>query len=129
MTSYEKVIQSFHSKPQKKSLFPEGLIHEFFNTALGYFELDLYLLNWNEDSFEFEKELSTSEISLLSSLMYQAYMERELDRIIKLNSIVGKDISLTGMGDSKRVTNARLESLAKSNQTTINKLKESSFYD
>ena len=42
--------------------------------------------------------------------MYVNYLTQELSRVMKLNGIIGKDISLTGMDARKRVTIQELES-------------------
>ncbi|ASA21824.1 hypothetical protein [Paenibacillus donghaensis] len=128
-TPYEKVQKSFYAKFQSPVILPDGLIKEFFETALSEFELELYELQWSDESNEFETDLKKIEINLLGRCMYTAYLEREIDRIIKLTNIVGKDISLTGMGDAKRFS---LQALA-NEEEKISKLKymlkTNSFYD
>ena len=47
-------------------------------------------------------------VSTLGSMMYVRYLTRELSRVLKLSGIVGKDLSITGSGDTKRVTNQEL---------------------
>src|ERR1051325_10653698 len=95
MTTYQDILNSFYSRLQSTKLLPEGLVKEFFNQALGDFEVDLYPLEWNNETQEFPKEIDRSIINLLGRLMYSSYLSREADRIVKLTNIVGKDISLT----------------------------------
>lgn len=42
-------------------------------------------------------------------MMKRSYCVREISRINKIQNIVGKDISLTGTGDQKRVSMEELE--------------------
>ncbi|WP_063565471.1 hypothetical protein [Paenibacillus sp. O199] len=129
MTTYQDILNSFYSRFQSTKLLPEGLVKEFFNQALGDFEIDLYPLGWNIESQEFDEILERSIINLLGRLMYASYLSREVDRIVKLTNIVGKDISLTGMGDSKRFSMMKLaEEESKINEMK-SKLKTSSYYE
>lgn len=96
---------------------------------MSEFELELYELNWNDDKNEFEGNLKGSEINLLGRLMYIAYLERENDRIIKLTNIVGKDVSLTGLGDSKKYTHQALSDQNDKAAALKYMLKNNSFYD
>ncbi|OMD67466.1 hypothetical protein [Paenibacillus odorifer] len=128
-TPYIKVQKSFYAKPQNRILFPIELEREFFNVALSEFELELYELDWNEDLEQFDKELTGAEINLLGRLMYIAYLERENDRIIKLTNIIGKDISLNGMGDSKRFTLQTISAQQSKASDLVHMLKTNSFYD
>ncbi|MGV2885480.1 hypothetical protein [Paenibacillus taichungensis] len=129
MTTYQDILNSFYSRLQSTKLLPEGLVKEFFNQALGDFEVDLYPLEWNSETQEFPKEIDRSIINLLGRLMYSSYLSREADRIVKLTNIVGKDISLTGMGDSKRFSMMKLlEEESRINELK-SKLKPSSYYE
>lgn len=128
-TPYIKVQKSFYAKPQNRILFPIELEKEFFNVALSEFELELYELDWNDEADQFDKDLTGAEINLLGRLMYIAYLERENDRIIKLTNIIGKDISLNGMGDSKRFTIQTLTAQQNKVSKLMYMLKTNSFYD
>ncbi|MGZ9868119.1 hypothetical protein ACU3L3_06830 [Priestia endophytica] len=125
-TPYVKVQSVFHSKPQEKKALPEGLEEQFFINAVGDFETDLYPLHILEDN-GLQEDLTNSEIQVIGLLMYKHYLERELDRILKLNNIIGRDIKTTGLGDSKSNTNKRLESLQEEIDKKISKLKPLTF--
>jgi hypothetical protein len=125
-TPYVKVQSVFHSKPQEKKALPEGLEEQFFINAVGDFETDLYPLHILEDN-SLQEDLTNSEIQVIGLLMYKHYLERELDRILKLNNIIGRDIKATGLGDSKSNTNKRLESLKEEIDKKISKLKPLTF--
>jgi hypothetical protein len=128
-TPYEKVQNSFYAKFQSTDIIDRGLEDEFFKAALSDFELELYSLEWNENEKVFEGNLKIPEINLLGRSMYCAYLEREIDRIIKLTNIIGKDISLTGMGDAKRFSILRLQVEEGKIASIKSMLKTNSFYD
>lgn len=156
MTPYSSILDSFHSSFQSRVVIPDGLVDQFFYTAVGDFELEIFELLIIKEDIEVEieseiegepntfitqniivgveildsdKQLNRSQINLLGKLMYKAYLSRERDRVLKLNNIVGRDIRLTGMADTKYAFNrAYLELLGEITELT-NKLKENTFSD
>lgn len=128
-TPYGKVQNVFHSSFQSQvEILPE-LEQQFFVNAIGDFSLDLYNLDYDLDSYEIEQDLSQAEINLLGKLMYKYYLQRERDRIMKLNNIVGRDIKLTGMSDTKQAINKMYNGLLNEIDTMIHKLKDNTYYD
>lgn len=126
-TSKSDVLRYFHTEFQSPTPLNEGLENQFLLKAIGDFELDLYPIEYDEDENIFDINLSTSEKSLLGKLMYKHYLSREMDRILKLNNIAGKDISLTSVGQSKSTILKATQDLKTEIDKTINKLKTSSF--
>ncbi|MCM3274511.1 hypothetical protein, partial [Paenibacillus elgii] len=108
-----KILNVFHSKIQSTIPIPEDLEKQFFESALGEFSLDLYELTYDQTNGLINEDLGRAEISLLGVLMHKAYQEREVDRFIKLNNLVGRDLSLTGTGDTKRMAMENLQRIAK----------------
>src|SRR5690606_32976665 len=126
---FEKIQNVFHSKFQSKiELMPE-LEQQFFINAISDFEVELYPLPFNEESFDIEEDLSYPEINLLGTLMYKEYLHRERDKTLKLNNIVGKDIKLTAMANSKYAMNTAYSSLLSEIAEKIGKLKSLNFED
>jgi hypothetical protein len=123
-----EILDNFHSQFQSKTVLDPTLEEQFFVMALGEFELDLYELNYNDVDQEISEDLSRYEVNLLGQLMYKAYKKREKDRIMKLNNIVGRDIEMTGMGQSKQTAIKEYELILDEITDTINKIKNSSFY-
>jgi hypothetical protein len=128
-TPKSKVIDKFHSKFQSPIALPSALEDEFLLTAIGDFELDLYDLNYDDVGGQFPSDLSNKEINVLGTLMYKAYLNRERDRILKLNNIIGRDIKLTAMAESKAQINKAYEQVCGEVNNLINKLKDNSFYE
>ena len=101
-TPFEKIQNSFHSKFQSKTILNPELEKQFFFEAIGVFSLELYDLDYIEISEEIKQDLKQHHINLLGHLMYKSYLGRERDRMLKLNNIIGKDVQMTGLSDSKR---------------------------
>lgn len=108
-TTYNAVLSSFQSLPQSKYLLPDGLIKQWFFDALGEYELEIKELNFDERMDEFDCKLTRYQIKTIALIMYTYYLTRELSRAEKLSGISGKDISITGGDESKRMTKADLE--------------------
>lgn len=128
-TPYEKVVNVFHSKFQSKTEIIPELEMQFFINALGNFELDLYPITFDEDIEVISETLTKSEILVLGTLMYKEYLSKERDRILKLNNIIGRDIKLTGAGDSKTNINRTMTELENQIAVMVDKLKNNNFDD
>lgn len=126
-TTFEDVVNSFHSHPLCKTEFPEGLESQFFDSALGIYELDIDSLDYDDETRTFSKKLHRSVVFTLGLIMYDQYLIRELSRVAKLNGIKGKDISLTGSDATKRVTYSMLISERERVAELLHKLKIHSF--
>lgn len=128
-TPYILMQNSFHSQFQSKITLDADLEKQFLLSAIGDFSLDLYELTWDSVNEEILEDLKQTEINLLGKLMYKYYLYRERDKVLKLNNIIGKDVRLTGMADSKGHINKTIESLNGEISEIINKMKTNSFYE
>lgn len=108
-TTYSEILSSFHSLPQSKYALPDGLEKQWFFDALGEYELELDELEYDEISDQFSTKLKQYQVKTIALIMYTYYLTRELSRAEKLSGINGKDISITGGDESKRITKADLE--------------------
>lgn len=126
-TPKSSVLNYFHTEFQSSIELDAGLENQFLLKAIGDFELDLYPIKYDSEANEFDYDLSIIEQSLLGKLMYKHYLSRERDRILKLNNIVGKDISLTSVGQSKSTIIKASENLKIEIDEILHKLKTSSF--
>lgn len=108
-TTFEDVLNSFHTHLQERKPLPSGLDYAFFESALAYYELEINSLDYIEDEQKFKSKLDRTVVYALGMLMYVQYLTRELSRIEKLNGFHGKDIQMTGSDESKRTTKADLE--------------------
>lgn len=122
-TPFEKVLMFFHSRFQSTTELPPELEKQFLIQGVSEFETDLYDLNFNAEFDEFEKQLTLPELNVLGALMYKGYLQRERDRMLKLNNIIGRDIRLTGMSDTKFAVNKAYGELLIEIEGMIAKLK------
>lgn len=109
-TSYLDVLKVFHSLLKSKIEIDEQLEYQWFLNALADYELEISSLDYLDNQKIFTNTLSRQIIRTLGIFMYVNYLTQELSRVMKLNGIIGKDISLTGMDATKRVTIQELES-------------------
>lgn len=109
-TSYLDVLKVFHSLLKSKFEINEDLEYQWFLNALADYELEISSLDYLDNQKIFANPLSRQIIRTLGLFMYVNYLTQELSRVMKLNGIIGKDISLTGMDATKRVTIQELES-------------------
>lgn len=110
-TTYEAIVDKFHSMPLTKFDIPEALEAEWLSTAVSDYELNIgYDLRYDEETHKFDGQLKNIVIRTLAQMMYVSYLQRELSRVMALNGIYGKDIQITGQDATKRVTKQELDS-------------------
>lgn len=126
-TTYEDVLNVFHSMPMSKYVFLTELEYQWFLNALSDYELEISNLNFDESTKSFEKAMPRYVVKTLGLIMYTNYLTQELSRLMKLNGIIGKDISLTGMDSSKKVTYQELYSERELARQMLHKQKQHCF--
>lgn len=126
-TSYKDVLSVFHSLFKSKFEINGDLEYQWFLAALAYYELDISSLNYLEAYRVFASNLPRSVVQTLGLIMYDNYLTQELSRVTKLNGIIGKDISLTGMDATKRVTLQELENEKLCVEKLLHKQKQNCF--
>lgn len=108
-TVYDDVLKSFHASFQDKVALPESLEYEWFLKAVGKYSCKLSPLNFDEDLLEFDCKLDRYVVDHLGAMMKEYYQRRELSKVNKRISIVGKDLSIDGSNGSKTAAKAELE--------------------
>lgn len=126
-TSYLDVLNVFHSLLKSKFEIDEDLEYQWFLNALSDYELELSELNYLESQRVFADSLPRYVVKTLGLIMYVNYLTQELSRVMKLNGIIGKDISLTGMDATKRVTLEELQSEKIYAEKLLHKQKQHAF--
>ena len=109
VSTYLDVIKSFHSTFRDKITIPEGLEREWLLKAIGKYSFEIDPLYFDEEILEFDKLLDRYVIDTLGLMMKEFYQQRELSKVNKRISIVGKDISIDGSNGTKTATKAELE--------------------
>ena len=108
-TSVWDVIDSFEASFQDKRIIPHELEWVWLRKAVARYstELDPIALDGGEECFT--TQLSQYCIDTLAAFMKQSYMEREVSKVNKRISIVGKDLSIDGNNGSKTAARNELE--------------------
>lgn len=127
MTPYEEILKVFHSLLKSKFEINPELEYQWFLNALADFELEISKLDYLDVQKAFASSLPLHVIKTLGLIMYVNYLTQELSRVTKLNGIIGKDISLTGMDTTKRVTFQELESEKLYAEKLLHKQKQNCF--
>jgi len=109
VSTYQDVVNSFHSTFQDKVEIPDALERVWFFKAVGKFSHEIDRLNFDEELFEFDIQLDRYVIDTLGVMMKEFYQQRELSKVNKRISIVSKDISIDGSNGTKTATKAELE--------------------
>ena len=109
ISTYEDVLNSYHSSFQDKVLIPESLEREWFLKAVGKYSYEIDPLNFDEELLEFDVRLDRYVIDTLGSMMMKYSQQRELSKVNKRISIVGKDLSVDGSNGSKTAAKSELE--------------------
>lgn len=112
-TTYEEVINSFHSTFQDKVVIPETLEKVWFLKAVGKYSFEIDSINYDEELNEFDSKLTRYVIDTLGLMMKKFYQERELSKVNKRISIVSKDLSIDGSNGSKTAAKNELDDVSK----------------
>jgi len=126
-TTANDVIQNFHSSFQDKKILPDGIELMWLKKANSRYSVELEPLNFDEELQEYDRELDQYTIDTLAEFMKQYYQERELSRINKIASIVTKDVSFDGMGNTKKYMKEELDYISEKAQKMINNQKPTAY--
>lgn len=122
-TTAREVFDSFEASFQDKSIIPEELELEWLLKAIGRYSVELDPLNFDKKALIFDKTLDRYVIDTLGAFMKQSYQEREVSKVNKRVSIVGKDISIDGNNGSKTAAREELSyDKSKSSEMVSNQL-------
>ena len=108
-TTADEVFDSFESSFRDKEIIPDGLELIWLKKAVARYSTELEPLEFNEDTMSFSAVIDQYIIDTLATFMKQSYQEREVSKVNKRVSIVGKDISIDGGGHSKTASRNELE--------------------
>ena len=100
-TSASEIIEFFESSFADKHVIPLDLELVWLKKAIGRYSKELTDLTFDEETLEFNCVLDLYVKDTLAQMMKKFYQERELSKVNKRVSIVGKEISIDGSGNSK----------------------------
>ena len=104
----QEVYDSFEASFQDKTIIPEALEFEWLKKAVARYSIELDPINFDEETSEFDIKLNRYVIDTLAAFMKQSYQEREVSKVNKRVSIVGKDLSIDGNNGSKNAARNEL---------------------
>lgn len=107
-TSASEIIEFFESSFADKHVIPLDLELVWLKKAIGRYSTELTELTFDEETLEFNCVLDMYVKDTLAQMMKKFYQERELSKVNKRISIVGKEISIDGSGNSKIATRNEL---------------------
>ena len=108
-TTALEVFNSFEASFRDKSVLPPELEMEWLLKAIGRYSVELEPLDFDPEAAEFKVSLNRYVIDTLAAFMKQSYQEREVSKVNKRVSIVGKDLSIDGNNGSKTAARSELE--------------------
>lgn len=123
-TSQSKVLDKFYSLIVTGYELPLDLVLEWFDTALGEYELELQPLLYDEESSMFLTRLSVYQISLLGRLMKREFDTREFSRMSKVTGIDTKDERVSGLQAAKQAVRTELDNDEQKIAELFQKIKE-----
>lgn len=128
VTAFEDVQTMFHSMPLSKYEIAEALEAEWLNIAVCDYELSVGVdLGYDAQARVFNRDIGGVVCRTLAQMMYVSYLQRELSRVMALNGIYGKDLTLTGQDATKRVTKQELDSQIARVEGMLHRQKQHSF--
>lgn len=126
-TTFSDVIDSFESSFMDKKELPITLETMWFKKAVGQFSTEIEPLTYDEMLEQFNSELSQYVIDTLGTMIKVYYLERELSRVNKIASIIGKDLSVNGSNGLQKYTKNELDSVKSDLVERLEKLKPSAY--
>ena len=108
-TTAQDVFDSFESSFRDKQVISDDLEFVWLLKAIGRYSVELDELTFDENTLEFDRKLDRYAIDILGAFMKQSYQEREVSRVNKRVSIVGRDLSIDGSNGQKTAARSELD--------------------
>ena len=109
VTTAQDIYTIFEASFRDKEVIPESLEYEWLLNAIARYSIELSELNFDEENLVFDTKLDRYVAASLAAFMKQSYQEREVSKVNKRVSIVGKDISINGGGHDKTAAHNEME--------------------
>ncbi len=97
-TKAQDVIDSFESSFRDKAVIPLELELLWLRKAISRYSVEIDPIEYDAESYEFAGDIGGYAIDVLAAMMKQSYQEREVSKVNKRVSIVGKDLSVNAGG-------------------------------
>lgn len=126
-TTADEVVDFFESSFADKQVIPLELELIWLRRAISRYSMELDPLNFDSKILCFDVKLDDAVISTLSAFMKEYYQERQVSKVNKRVSIVGKDLSIDGSNGTKTSEKAHLEYVAEQSRELVENQKPTAF--
>lgn len=126
-TTANEVIDFFESSFADKQVIPLELEIVWLRRAISRYSMELDQLNFDSEISCFDIKLDDGVISTLSAFMKEYYQERQVSKVNKRVSIIGKDLSIDGSNGTKTSEKAHLEYVAEQSRELVENQKSTAF--
>lgn len=126
-TTADEVVDFFESSFADKQVIPLELELIWLRRAISRYSMELDPLNFDSKILCFDAKLDDGVISTLSAFMKEYYQARQVSKVNKRVSIVGKDLSIDGSNATKTSEKAHLEYVAEQSRELVENQKPTAF--
>lgn len=126
-TTAQEIYDSFEASFQDKKEIPEALELEWLKKAIGRFSMEIEPIEFDAELQVFADDLDRYVIDTLGAFMKQSYQEREVSKVNKRISIVGKDISINSGGHINVAARTELEYDSSKSSEMLNNQKTTAY--
>lgn len=127
VTKAQDVIDFFESSFADKQVIPLELEMIWLRKAVSRYSLELDPLLFDNELAEFSEKIDDTVIATLSAFMKEYYQERQVSKVNKRVSIVGKDLSVDASNGTKTSEKAHLEYVAENARELVENQKPTAF--
>lgn len=127
ITTAKDVIDFFESSFADKQIIPFELEMIWLRKAISRYSLELDPLVFDSELAQFDCMLNDIVISTLAIFMKELYQERQVSKVNKRVSIVGKDLSVDGSNGTKTSEKAHLDYVIEQSRDIIENQKPTAF--
>jgi hypothetical protein len=127
MTTAQDVIDFFESSFADKQVIPFDLELIWLRKAISRYSLELDPLLFDNTLEQFDCVLDDVVISTLAAFMKELYQERQVSKVNKRVSIVGKDLSVGASDNSKKYTEDEYNAIQQNSRVLVNNQKTTAF--
>ena len=119
VTLASEVIESFESNFADKKELPVTLVYMWLKKAAARYSTEIDPVYYDDQTKMFGAALDQFAIDTMANYMWQLYQEREVSKVNKRVSIVGKDLSWNSAGNLNKYNTEELAYIAnKSSEMT-----------
>lgn len=126
-TTASDVIHNFESSFTEKTEIPRSLEMMWLNKAIALYGTEIEKLDYDNELEEFYSSVDGYIINVLALTMKMYYLEREVSRVNKITSIVGKDLSVNGTNGLQKYNSEDLERVKRELAYMLDNLKPSAY--